>query len=234
MQADFYEEYEITHRISRTDVVVTLWLVPKRGERPDFIPGQFVNVKDPAGSPEAKSYTIGSTPEDPGVSLTIRAQGPFSRALVARSPGETLLLSEPLGYFYPPDSETPRICIAGGIGIMPFASFIRASIEEKRSPATELLHSEKTTDDLLFRNLFFKLAQEDKNFQVRYFLTRDREGIPGAAHRRIGREDMDAMRQKYPQGHFFLCGSIPFVRDMRLMLKELSVPEETIFTESFF
>lgn len=234
MQVDFYEEYEVTHRISRTESVVTLWLAPKEAERPDFIPGQFVNVKDPAGTPEAKSYTIGSTPDDPGVSLTIRAHGSFSRALVSRSPGESLFLSGPLGYFYPIDGETPRICIGGGIGIMPFASFIRASIEKRDSPPTELLYSERTTDDLLFRDLFFRLAQEDKNFQMHYFLTRDREGIPGAAHRRIGREDMDAMRQKHPQGHFFLCGSISFVRDMRLMLKELPVPEEAIFTESFF
>lgn len=234
MQDDFYEEYEVTHRISRTESVVTLWLAPKKGERPDFIPGQFVNVKDPTGGPEAKSYTIGSTPEDPGVSLTIRAHGSFSRALVSLPPGEPLFLSGPLGYFYPIDSETPRICLAGGIGVMPFASFVRASIEEGSSPPTELLYSERTTDGLLFQDLFFRLAQEDKNFQVRYFLTRDREGIPGAAHRRIGREDMDAMRQKHPHGHFFLCGGIPFVRDMRLLLKEAGVPEESIFTESFF
>ncbi len=232
--AEEYRDYSIIDREEISPSTVILRLLPRAGERSSFIPGQFVNVLLPGYGSDAKSYSILSTPADRGLSLSVRMAGPFSRTLGGCRPGEELQVSEPYGYFYPPDNTTPRVCIAGGIGIVPFASFIRTSIEEKYSPPTLLLHSSRTVIEAVFRDLFVTLAAQDESFAAHYFITRERKTLPDAHETRITPAHLSETLSRFPLCNFFLCGSIEFVRDMRLSLKSLDVPEERIFTESFY
>ena len=228
-----YREYQVVRHIERSPTTATLWIVPAVGDRPDFIPGQFVNILLPGHGSDAKSYSISSVPSDPGFALTVRAAGPFSRTLAARREFETLLVSSPYGYFYPVDTKTPRLCLAGGIGICPLISFICASVEENACPKTALLYSNRNAKEMVFYDLCCRLSRGGL-LSVRYFLTREQGTLPGAVHGRIGAEHLREVWQQDPEGPWFLCGSIAFVRDMRLMLKSLRVPEEVIFTEAFF
>lgn len=228
-----YRSYTVRAKAQETPSVTVLELLPRAGERPSFIPGQFVNIQLPARGPEAKSYTICSGPRDAHLSIAVRAAGNFSRALCALKVGGELLLSEPVGYFYPEDGKTPRVFVAGGIGVMPFISIMRAAPEEGSAPQTLLLYSNRTAEEAAFLAALGEFAAR-KNFSVRHFLTREYGTLQEASFGRIGARDLSAARRLHPKANFFVCGSIAFVRDMRLLLKGLGVPEEAIYTESYF
>lgn len=224
-----YRPYIVRAVRRETPTVVELSLEPKEGSRPDFIPGQFVNISLPEVGPEAKSYTIASSPRDARIFIAVREAGVFSRALCARKAGEEVLLSEPLGYFYPEDNATPRIFVAGGIGVMPFVSIARAGADAP----TLLLYSNRSALDVPFRSVLSELQTENKNLSIRYFITRE-DAPEGEVAGRISAERLRDALEENSGGNFFLCGSIAFVRDMRLALNKIFVPEEKIYTESYF
>lgn len=229
-----YKEYTVTRRIEETPTAVTLWLSPQKGERPGFISGQFVNVLLPERGVEAKSYTLQSIPSDEGLAFTVRVAGDFSRTLAGRRVGDTVHLSPPYGFFYPVDETTPRLFLAGGIGVAPFMSIIRASLESGALPPTLLLYSNRSEGDIVFREALEELEHRAPQLSIRHFITREPAKASGFTPGRISSEHLAAVLRVYGGAHCFLCGGIAFVRDMRLALKTLGAPEESIFTEAFF
>lgn len=228
-----YRDYTVTARTAETPNVVTLQLTPKDGAVPVFIPGQFVNAILPQFGAEAKSYSIASIPGADTLSLTVKPKREFSHALASLKAGETLTLSEPCGFFYPEDETTPRICVAGGIGIVPFMSMFRDSEKKNISVPTMLLYSNRLASD---RPFLTELAEHEKvsRCTVRHFVTGEGQDAPGATLHRIGAEDLASAKEALPGANFFLCGGIEFVRDMRIALKSMGVSESAIFTEAFF
>ena len=229
-----YKEYAVTRRIEETPSVVTLLLSPRNGKRPHFIPGQFVNVLLPERGVEAKSYTLSGIPADSELSITIRVAGGFSRMLAGRKTGETIHLSPPYGFFYPVDAVTPRLLVAGGIGVAPFMSIIRASVERESMPPTLLLYSNRSSYDIAFRDTLEALQKSAPQLSIQHFITREPAGASNFTRDRISSEHFAAALRAYGAPHCFLCGGVAFVRDTRLVLKSLDVPEEAIFTEAFF
>jgi nitric oxide dioxygenase len=228
-----YKIYLVEDRIEETSTTTTLQLAPKKGRRPDFIPGQFVNVLLPSRGMDAKSYTISSIPADRCLSISVRSAGEFSQTLAAYTIGKELSVSEPYGYFYPVDDTTPRVFLAGGIGVMPFVSIIRASLGSGM-PQTLLLYSNRTVGDIPFRSLLDELEKNNPQLLVRYCVTREHGSDEDVIYNHIDKPLLLETLQEYHAAHFFLCGSIAFVRDMRLALKALGVVEDAIFTEAFF
>ena len=228
-----YREYVVKDVVAETPTVTTFYLMPKNGEVPAFIPGQFVNAILPQFGPEAKSYSIASIPEDGMLALAIRPTGEFSRTLAGLARGNTLQLSEPCGFFYAEDETTPRIFVAGGIGIVPFISMLRSAHEKKTKTPTMLLYSNRLASDRPFLKELVE-HQEAGRCTIRHFVTGEREGDVTAFLHRIGPDDLSSARDALPSANFFLCGGIEFVRDMRLALKSIGVSEDSIFTEAFF
>src|SRR3989344_1337537 len=146
-----YRPYRVEKKIQETPSTSTLFLLPLSGVRPDFIAGQFVNISLPEHGPEAKSYSISSSPRELHLALSVRAAGNFSRALLAKGVGDELLLSDPLGYFYPEDDGRPRVFVAGGIGVAPCMSIIRSAHEAGAMPRTLLLYSSRSAEEVVFK-----------------------------------------------------------------------------------
>lgn len=235
--------FKVLTKFPEAERVTTLLFIPNASALPSFTPGQFVNVYLPEVSAEGKSYTIASTPDDPHLAISVKATGKFSRALSALNKWDSALLSEPHGFFYPTDETTPRIFIAGGIGIMPFMSILRSASRARpgRNPGFEhmglrimFLYSNRSEAEAPFLAELDQLAAAYNAFSVRYFFTRASKTARKAALRRITHTDLKETAADVPGCHWFVSGSIPFVRDMRIALRALDIGEDRIFTESFF
>ena len=141
---------------------------------------------------------------------------------------------ERCGFFYPEDDTTPRIFVAAGIGIIPFMSLLRHESTKDTPVPTLLLYSNRSSSDLPFLH---ELSQHEHECRcsVTHFVTGENDGtVPNAISHRITAEDLATAHTQKPDATFFLCGSIGFVRDMRLLIKETGVSEGDIFTEAFF
>jgi ferredoxin-NADP reductase len=112
-----------------------------------FRAGQFLNVRRGPGEPW-RSYSLSRAPGEPlRLTIQLKPGGRVSPRLHALQPGATLEARGPYGAFVADDLEGPLLFIAGGSGITPLLSMLRAGVTAdliyaSRSPADTLLLDE--------------------------------------------------------------------------------------------
>jgi glycine betaine catabolism B len=101
-------------------------------------PGQWVELHVPHSGPDGRgSRRVFSVSSDvgearspsPTLRIATRQSTPgstFKERLFADSPPLTGRITQVGGDFVPPDGDRPLVCVAGGIGITPFASWMRS------------------------------------------------------------------------------------------------------------
>lgn len=209
---------------------VTLSLSCEKGSVPQFVPGQFISIYFPElNTPEGKSYSISSPPSKNAMEITIKGIGEFSNRLCAMGPGDKIIGSTPYGFFYSEQDDTDLVMIAGGIGITPFRGMIAHALEHESERRISLFYSAKTAADLIFDKELANVS----GLATHYFVTRDTVSSPHITPRRMRPGDIvSSCRPELAE--FFICGSIPFVRDLWHGLKSHGVAEDRIYTEAFF
>lgn len=222
--------YTVFESIRETHDVVTLKL--KSEEKTSFIPGQYITVYFPElNTPEGKSYSISSYPNEETVNITVKAIGEFSNRLCKMKPGDKLTTSLPYGFFYTENTDTDLVIFAAGIGIAPFRSMIKDITDKFPDRKIYLVLSNKTMQDIVFKDEL--LNSKNKKLEVISYITREKT-LDKKHHN--GRINIDNLINKLPQDNseYFICGSISFVRDIWKKLVDLGIKEDTIYTEAFF
>ena len=226
-------------KINEADNVATFKFSPVKGKIFSFVSGQFVNVyflDDRCGG-QGKPYSISSIPSDNFLNITVKKIGKFSGALHDLKIGEKVEISSPQGYFYPEDGIKDIVFLAGGIGITPFYSIIKDYFNKKADKNIFLFYSNKTRDDAVFLNELKDLANNWSNFKIINVFTREKTEMSGVKNMETERIEVN-MLKKYLKtldgNHYFICGSIGFVRDLWKELKESNVQEDFIRVESFY
>ncbi len=202
-----------------------------------YCPGQFINVYFPElGTPEGKAYSISSAPYEGTMNITVRAIGEFSNKLCSMKKGDTVTASLPYGYFYSESEDRPLVLAAAGIGITPFRSMVYDILNKNPNREIILFFSNRTEEDIVFKNEFDELCKKYTNFKVYYFITRE-EALKENGNTRKGRLNAGTIlgfTNRLEDAEFLICGSISFVSDLWKGLKKAGVGEEAIYTEAFF
>lgn len=243
MKQEIKNTYIVKGRQEEAPGVVTLKLAvdngSDRGFVPAYRPGQFITVYFPeSGTPEGKAYSISSAPHEATLNITVKGIGEFSNKLCAMNVGGTITASVPYGYFYSEEDDKKLIMLAGGIGVAPFRSMILDSLRRTPNRRLTLFQSCRTRADKLFKKEFAEISKMSSNFQVIYFITREKVADAGLFSGRMKTKDIIGVHvidEKHVNDReFLICGSISFVRDLWRGLKERGVPEDAMYTEAFF
>jgi predicted ferric reductase len=188
--------------------------------------GQFIYVQISSFG-ESHPFTVMDYDKQTGnIILGIRDVGRFSYKLSQLGEGHSLLLDGPYGVFTSEVDETgPIVILAGGIGITPFAKFVRESKNEN----LYLFYSNKKNSDVLMRDEFQRLLGD------RFIECITQEEIEGVLHNRI---DGDVLTENIPEkifndAEFMICGSPNFVEGMKDTLEGLEIEKERIHYEEF-
>ena len=160
---------------------------------PGHLPGQHVIVRLRAedGYTAQRSYSIASPPGVPGVpggadsdriELTVQrlADGEVSPYLTdGIEPGDQVEVRGPIGSWFvlPPGTTSPVQLIAGGSGIVPLMSMIRAVSE---AVPVRLLYSARTPADVIYGEELERRAGRSR-LAITYLFTRV-QGLPGTPH----------------------------------------------------
>jgi len=228
-------EFILESKKSEAENITSLFFRPADGLGFDFIAGQYVSVSLPSIPGRSKCYTISSSPSEKLVCLTVKKQGEFSSALIDSKVGDKLIFEGPYGNFYPEENCGDIVFIAGGIGVTPFFSVIKAKINSKSKSKMSLLYSNKTVSDIAFFDELNKLAKNKGIDKLVYFLTQEKGEHPLVQeYSRINKESLKRHLGSFDKRNYYLCGSVQFVNTVWKDLKESGVPEENIFTESFY
>ncbi|SHN43139.1 2Fe-2S iron-sulfur cluster-binding protein [Cryptosporangium aurantiacum] len=217
-------------RVSRieslTPTVRRIRLAPLDGDTLpfSFTAGQYVTVGLPvAVEPIERSYSICSDPAERSfveIAVKHEPQGLGSTFLHEEvETGQALRVTGPLGEFtYEPGPGT-LLLIAGGIGITPLLSVVRAAAG---SGPIVLLASFRAGERHLFEDDLAALRARVPDVQVVLY---------GGGHGRIDRRALQPHVRDASRVH--LCGPPSMMQDVLGLLTTLGVPRDAIRTEAF-
>ena len=160
---------------------------PARGTKrcAPFLAGQYLNIYlNIDGMKVNRPYSISSSPKDAKegfYELTIKyvKDGLVSRYVLDNwKEGDEVELSGPGGQFYYQglrDAKTV-ICLAGGSGITPFRSLAKAIVEGDEDFELVLLYGSRTEEQILYKEDFDNLAEDDRIKVVHVLSDEEKEG----------------------------------------------------------
>jgi predicted ferric reductase len=200
-----------------------------------FRPGQFAWLKLGGGAfaSQEHPFSISTAPEDaPTIGFTIKEKGDFTDSIGATAPGTAAYIDGPHGHFVPDDAPVPTVYIAGGTGIGPIVSHLRAfKAEGDRRPIT-LIYAAETPGEIADRAELDALAGE-LALTIHYVVRTPESGWTG----RTGLVDRALLDACLPaatrkSARYFVCGPPGLMTAAERALRALGVPRRRIVTGS--
>lgn len=204
-----------------------------------FKPGQWVDFFVTLDGAEAVGgYSITSSPAtQDSIELAIKldeGDHPVTNWLHREARvGDIVEISLGGDFFYTPDMDGPIVLIAGGIGLTPLMSIVRAISESERSTPTTLIYSVSTPSEILFRQELEDIASRNPAISLVFTITHP-DGQEWNSH--TGRIDDHLLRSECvsPDTLFFICGPPDMIRDVIGMLVRLGAPGSRIKYEQWW
>lgn len=212
---------------------------------PGNVAGQHVDIRLTAenGYQASRSYSIASSGEAPSIELAVDrvASGEVSPYLVDDlMVGDRFEVRGPLGGWFiwkPGDgSARPVQLIAGGSGIVPLASMVRARRAANDTTSFRLLYAVRTPEDVFFRAELERERTDSGPGGVRVDFVFSRSA-PAGAERSGGRLTRELLAELVlPAASnplVYVCGSTPFVEQVLAWLKQLGHQVDDVRAERF-
>lgn len=204
----------------------------------EFQTGQFVTLYWPDSPTYKRAYSLSSCALDRGFfDVTVKREGKMGTRIVDwAKEGDTLKVIPPAGRFLPVfETNKHLICLAGGSGVTPFRGFAREATLRKLATRITVLYSVRTTNDIIFRDDFHELDQENPNFVFEVTCTRLHPDDPWTGRR--GRIDAAWVHEHVndlPNTVFYACGPNALVEFAEHLVRvDLGVPKEQMKTEKW-
>jgi ferredoxin-NADP reductase len=209
---------------------------------PGHLPGQHVDVRltAPDGYSAQRSYSIASAWTGDGtVDLTVQRipDGEVSSYLTdVLAAGQPLELRGPVGgwFVWRSTQTAPVLLVAGGSGVVPLMSMIRARGAVRGRQPFRLIYSVRTPDDILYAGELARRVRDDPGLDVRYVFTRDTPPDWPEPARRISVATLYSHGWPADFGpDCYVCGPTGFVETAADILVALGHDPRSIKTERF-
>ncbi|WP_435118508.1 benzoate 1,2-dioxygenase electron transfer component BenC [Amycolatopsis thermoflava] len=217
-------------RLSPTTFALTL-------ETPDrdklaFLPGQYVNIEVP-GTGQTRSYSFSNAPDDKELTFLVKLTpgGLMSDYLTGRAaPGDELRFTGPNGSFFLRETERPVLLLAGGTGLAPILSILRAMRACGSSRPAHLVYGVSTDDDLVELDTLASLAAEVEGLTWDYCVADPDSSAPNKGY------VTSLIRDEHLHGGdvaVYLCGPPPMVEAVRKHFTDAGVQPTGFYYEKF-
>lgn len=122
--------------------------------------------------------------------------------------------------------------LTGGIGITPLRSMISYCHSQKINSNIILLYSNRTEEDMVFREELEKIHKKNPKIKIVFTLTQPDQRWSGYS-KRIDKEMIQKEIPDFKERIFFTCGSPKLVDNMIKLLKGIGVDKKNIRKENF-
>jgi ring-1,2-phenylacetyl-CoA epoxidase subunit PaaE len=208
--------------------------------------GQYLTLRFIENGEEIRrSYSICSAPHESGelrVAVKRVKGGKISNLLnEAIATGSEIDVMTPMGTFFKeidPAHDLHYVLIAGGSGITPMLSILKTVLLAEPASRITLLYANNDEPSIIFRKAIDELAISYKErFKAIHLLAAPPEGysekLRGIMTTEKVKELFDTYVQVGPKNEYFICGPIPMMDNVMMVLKGMNVPEEQIHIEYF-
>jgi len=202
------------------------------GDRFGYRPGQFLTLRVPAAGERgsARCYSLASAPGvDPELKITIkRVDGGVGSNWICDDvrPGQTVEVLPPAGVFTPERLTDDLLLFAGGSGITPVISIIKAVLAQPEGTAV-LCYANRDESSVIFSAELRELvARAPGRLQVIHLLE-SVQGLPTV-------DTLAALAAPFAgRDAAFVCGPGPFMEAVTEALRRVGMPKEKIVLERF-
>ncbi|MCD9874807.1 globin domain-containing protein [Streptomyces guryensis] len=239
-----WRQWTVVERRTETADVVSFLLRPADGRpAPRARAGQYVSVRVlmPDGVHQLRQYSLSSDPDRELRRITVKRvagtsgtpDGEVSHLLHDHMrEGAELTLSAPFGDVFldgPAVGTDPLVLVSAGIGCTPMTGIL-AHLEAGGSTRQVLvLHADRSPADHALRTETRELVEQLPDARALFWYER-----PGAEEPDAREGLMDLSGVELPDGAtVFLCGPVPFMRDVRAQLLGAGIPARRIRYEVF-
>ena len=199
-----------------------------------FKPGQFVSFNEMLGGKEiTRAYSIASLPAGNHFELCLNLvhDGIFSPHLFEMKPGDSVEMTDPLGFFVVRNPTRDAVFVATGTGIAPFRSMAPDYLGHPLAKELTLIFGVRHERTIYYRDDFEALAKQHPNFRFWPTLSRPEPSWSGrTGHVQIhlleaigDRRDLDV----------YICGLKAMVDDVRGILKGMGFDRKQIIFEKY-
>ena len=203
----------------------------------DYLPGQFAFFSFAAHqvSAEWHPFTLSSTPTRPNnLQITVRSCGDWTDQVKTIQTGDRVFVHGPFGRFSHRLESNNRdvIMLAGGIGITPMLSMLRALSDSNDQRRITLLWSNRSAEYEFNPEELEAFSERLSNFIYIPVFTHKQEskGVFG----RLNLEHLNILlSDSSRKALIFLCGPPPMIRQVRRNLISLGFAAENIKEELF-
>lgn len=204
--------------------VLEISLTPKN-ERLNFKPGQFAYFSFHSKNipVEAHPFSFSSSPDENELRFAAKRVGDYTNELGKLAAGDEAIVFGPYGkFFFELSPSAECILIAGGIGITPFLSALRArSVNDK----TVFFYSTHSENDCVYADELKTLSELPNAFKLHLHAS-DRRGHLTAD---IVERRANGLNNK----KIFICGPNAMMSDLKNQFLTKGVPGENIIFEQF-
>lgn len=195
-----------------------------------FEPGQYVRIT-PAGADYHRSYSMANVPGTDRLQFFIRLVpgGAFSEWLAGAKAGDPVELSSPHGTFFLRHEERPRLFVAGGTGVAPFLSMLRAMAAHPPAHRTTFLIGARTPGHLFALDELRQLGEQLEGVDLQIAVEQDAQ--PGC-HAGYA-TDLIPQLGLDPSTRVYLCGPPPMVEAGRRAAEAAGLKRADVLCERF-
>ena len=205
----------------------------KFNKNPQFLPGQFLmfefNINNKL---EKRAFSISSTPNEKLIEITVKKNtNPLVSQYIIENLkiGDKIKTSEARGRFIL-DENKNAVFLAAGSGIAPIMSMIRYLKQKNSKNKAHLIYSNKSEEEILWKNEIEYISKEYKNFSHVFTLTNPNKQWRG----KEGRITEDLFKNYISENTiFYICGPLEFVRSLYKNLLDLQVDKDNIKLEVY-
>lgn len=241
-----YRPWRVTGRAPAAADVCSFTLLPADGsEIPAFLPGQYVSVavELPDGRRQPRQYTLSTAPGQGELRITVRRvrnggsapAGAVSTFLHDQvHEGDLLQLSKPYGDVTLDPSSDPLLLISAGVGITPMLAMLHAVAATSPKRPVVAVHADRSPATHAHRDDVVTLGASIQDFTglTWYGQATVTSTIDAALGVRAGHVDVEQIPLS-TSARAYLCGPLPFMRDVRAGLLRRGLPADRIRYEVF-
>lgn len=206
-----------------------------------FIPGQYMEWTLPHRKVDSRGnrryFSIASSPTENDLMMAVKfydKSSSFKKELIELTNTKKIIANQVAGDFVlPKNLKIPLVFIAGGVGIAPFRSMIRYIIDKNLSTDIILLYTNRSQDDILFKDIFQKAEQN--GVKTIYNLT-DTQNIPAGWQGSSGyitAEKIQTLIPDFKNRTYYLSGPQLMVQNFEETLKKAGISKAQIITDFF-
>jgi predicted ferric reductase len=190
--------------------------------------GQFLFVRFPNERTlnESHPFTISSAPHEDVLRVTVKASGDFTRALFTDlKPGTDAIVEGAYGLFDHKTGGQKQIWIAGGIGLTPFLSFMRA-MDGNLTQDIDLYYTVRHKEEALFLDEIEAASKKNPRLKTHIRFS----AIDGSLNIDDIVKNAGGSVKEYD---IYMCGPLPMVQAFEQKFLALGLPARHIHYEEF-